>query len=100
MSERRSRFDNQRGLGAGCGVPALAGRALSLGDGSKYWEMQGETPSHRLKPGLHTLRLFSIIRDAACQKANGIGHSCPRSEKSKVRAYLLLLLFCFGLLHP
>jgi hypothetical protein len=38
---------------------------LSLGGGSKYLEIQGETPSHRLKPGLHTLRIFSFIRDAA-----------------------------------
>ena len=63
-----SRFDNQRGLGAGYGVPALAGSALSLGGGAKYWEIQGETPSHRLKPELHTLRLFSFIQDAAYQK--------------------------------
>ena len=68
MSERRSRFDNQRGLGAGYGVPALAGSALSLGGGSKYLEIQGETPSHRLKPGLHAYRLFSFIRDASYQK--------------------------------
>ena len=38
-----SRFDNQRGLGAGYGVPALAGSALSLGGGSEHLEIQAKT---------------------------------------------------------
>ena len=50
-----ARFDNKRGLVAGYGVPALASRILSLEGGSKHLEIQGETVSGRLKPGLHTL---------------------------------------------
>src|SRR6266446_3940642 len=42
--------------GAAYGVPALAGRALPLQDGSIYCEIQCKTTSDRLKPGLHTLR--------------------------------------------
>ena len=97
MSERRSRFDNLRGLGAGYGVPALAGSALSLGGGSKHLEIHGETPSHRLKPGIHTLRLFSFIRDAEYQKLAAwdknvlpaltrprSGQECPRSPPQRL----------------
>jgi hypothetical protein len=36
-------------------VPALAGSVLSLERDSKQLEIHGETPSDRLKPGLHTL---------------------------------------------
>ena len=50
-----ARFDNKRGLGAVYGVPALAGKVLSLEGGSKHLEIQGETASGRLKPGLQTL---------------------------------------------
>jgi hypothetical protein len=50
-----ARFDNKRGLGAVYGVPALAGRVLSLEGGSKHLEIRGETASGRLKPELHTL---------------------------------------------
>ena len=38
-----SRFDNQRGLGAGYGVPGLGGSALSLGGGSEHLEIQAKT---------------------------------------------------------
>ena len=71
MSERRSRFDNQRGLGAGYGVPALAGRALSLGGGSKYLPINGETPSHRLQPGLHTLPSTGAVPQCPCRQGSG-----------------------------
>ena len=85
-------------LGAEYGVPALAGSALSLGGGSKHLEIHGETPSHRLKPGIHTLRLFSFIRDAEYQKLAAwdknvlpaltrprSGQECPRSPPPTTR---------------
>ena len=50
-----ARFDNKRGLGAGYGVPALAGKVLSFEGGSKHLEIHDETTSGRLKPGLHAL---------------------------------------------
>ena len=37
------------------GVPALAGKVLSLEGGSKQLQVPGETSSDRLKPGLHTV---------------------------------------------
>ena len=37
------------------GVPASAGRVLSLEGGLKHLEIHDETASDRLKPGLHTL---------------------------------------------
>ena len=37
------------------GVPALAGKVLFLEGGPRHLEIQGETASDRLKPGLHTL---------------------------------------------
>jgi len=42
--------------GSPYGVPALAGQSALRGGGSTYCEIQGETTSDRLKPGLHTLR--------------------------------------------
>jgi len=42
--------------GAAYGVPVLAGQSLLRGVGLVYCEIQGETASGRLKPGLHTLR--------------------------------------------
>ena len=50
-------LDDKLGAGYGgavYGVPALAGRVLSLEGGSKHLEIKGETASDRLKPGLHT----------------------------------------------
>src|SRR5690349_13859828 len=38
------------------GVPALAGRMLLLECRSIHQEIEGKSASHRLKPGLHTLR--------------------------------------------
>ena len=49
-----ARFDNKRGLGTVYGVPALAGKVLSLEAGAKHLEIRGETTSGRLKLGLHT----------------------------------------------
>jgi len=64
MERGSTSSDNERGLGAGYGVPALAGRALSLGGGSQYLEIQGEIPSRRLKPELHTLSPPALFRAA------------------------------------
>jgi len=40
---------------AAYGVPALAGNVLPFEGGMISCETQGESPSDRLKPGLHTL---------------------------------------------
>jgi hypothetical protein len=51
-------LDDKLGAGYGgavYGVPALAGRVLSLEGGSKHLEIKGESGSDRLKPELHTL---------------------------------------------
>jgi hypothetical protein len=48
------RFDNKRRLGAVYGVPALAGKVVSLEGGSKHLEFRAETAPDRLKPGLPT----------------------------------------------
>ena len=62
-------FDNKRGLGAVYGVPALAGKVLSLEGGAKHLEIHGETASDRLKPGFHTL-WPRTQRPPGCKKAS------------------------------
>ena len=68
--KQSSLSSRERAVG-GYGVPALAGRALSLGGGSKYLPIHGETPSHRLKPGLHTLPSTGAVPQCPCRQGSG-----------------------------
>ena len=52
-------------------VVYLADRALSLGGGSKYLLIHGETPSHRLKPGLRTLPSTGAVPQGPCRQGSG-----------------------------